>query len=79
MQTSLALFYNDYSVLEQHHCCVAFKLLLKSDSNILVNLDPTQYRLLRKYVCACILATDLTSHGEWSSKLKVTIQLIICY
>jgi len=68
--TSLALLYNDVSVLEQHHCNEAFELLRKADCNILVNLDAEQSKLARKYIIACILATDLAVHGEFMTKLK---------
>jgi len=59
-----------------HHCHETFKLLSNSDMNILVNLDPSQYKLLRKYVCSCILATDLAIHGDFVSQMKTKLDKI---
>jgi len=68
--SSLALLYNDFSVLEQHHCNEAFELLRRPDCHVFINLDPDQYKLARKYIIACILATDLAVHGEFMQRLK---------
>jgi len=56
--------------LEQHHCNEAFELLRRPDCNILINLDSEQYKIARKYIIACILATDLAVHGEFMQRLR---------
>lgn len=38
-RTELALLYNDQSILENHHCRIMFKLLLKPSNNFTVNLS----------------------------------------
>jgi high affinity cGMP-specific 3',5'-cyclic phosphodiesterase 9 len=72
--TTLAMRYNDVSVLENHHCHQAFNILNLPECNILVNLSPDQYKLIRKYITGSILATDLAEHGNWLNKLKTKIQ-----
>jgi hypothetical protein len=69
-KTSLGLLYNDYSVLEQHHCHKAFELLQKPGCNILVNLSEEQYKAFRSIVISCILSTDLSAHANYMAQLK---------
>jgi len=64
------MLYNDTSVLEQHHCYEAFKLLGRKDCNILANLTTDQYKEARKIITACILATDLAEHGKFIGEFK---------
>jgi len=66
--TKKAILYNDFSVLEMHHCHETFKLL--SRLNVLSTLDQTQYKQIRKIICSCILATDLAVHGDFMTQLK---------
>jgi len=72
--TPLGLLYNDYSVLEQHHCHQAFQLLKRPECNILVNLSPEQYKLTRKYIVASILATDLANHGDFMTQFRAKLE-----
>lgn len=60
--TDLAMFYNDQSPLENHHCTTAFKLL--SHSNITEHVLKHQYVAFRDAVIQCILATDLAKHDD---------------
>ena len=62
--SELALRYNDRSVLESHHAAVAFRILCGPKSNILQYFPPSVMRKFRKNVVACILATDMATHGE---------------
>jgi len=61
---SLALRYNDKSILENHHCARAFLLMRKPETAILTGLSEIEYRELRKIVVNCILATDMLKHVE---------------
>jgi hypothetical protein len=66
--SELALRYNDRSVLENHHCSSGFQLLLKFD--LLKGLTTDEFRRFRKVVVDVILATDLTYHVEFVSKMQ---------
>jgi high affinity cGMP-specific 3',5'-cyclic phosphodiesterase 9 len=69
-RTQISILYNDYAVLEQHHCSQTFVLLSNPECNILSTLNDDQYKLIRKYIIACILATDLSVHNDYVSRLK---------
>lgn len=58
----LALVYNDQSVLENHHCATAFRVVERPECDILRGLPKGDYKLFRKLVVAAILATDMTAH-----------------
>ena len=47
---SLAMLYNDTSVLENHHCAVAFKLLKKEGCNILESFSRKKYYAIRHII-----------------------------
>lgn len=68
--------FNDVSVLENHHCSQAFKILGIPDYNIFINLSSEDKILIRKYITSSILATDLAEHGNWVGKLKSKLQNI---
>jgi len=68
--TKLSRLYNDFSVLEQYHCRCAFQLLDSPECNIFVNLSNSQKDLVRKCIVACILSTDLVSHGDYLSQIR---------
>ena len=66
---SLAMLYNDISVLESHHAALTFKLTLADDViNIFKNLENDQYKSLRKDIIDMILATEMTKHFEHLAK-----------
>jgi CheY-like chemotaxis protein/HPt (histidine-containing phosphotransfer) domain-containing protein len=73
-KTPLALIYNDISVLENHHCCIAFRILREKDCNIVENLDPEDYKEFRKTAITTILATDMAQHFEILTKFQTRIQ-----
>ncbi|CAI9727841.1 affinity cGMP-specific 3 3' [Octopus vulgaris] len=60
--TILARTYNDRSPLENHHCDVAFRILEKTD--LLKNLSPQQYTIVRQGIIRCILSTDMAKHNN---------------
>lgn len=59
-----ALRYNDTSVLENHHCAIAFKLLLDPKNDIFELLSEAQYWNVRQIITKMILSTDITNHFE---------------
>ena len=72
----LALIYNDRSVLENHHCAVAFKILQDPNSNLIASFTNEEKKSFRKLVIVSILATDMSHHVELittlDSRLKDT-------
>ncbi|KAH8272827.1 hypothetical protein KR018_001864 [Drosophila ironensis] len=66
---SLAVLYNDLTVLENHHAAITFKLTLGDDKiNIFKNLDKEQYKSARSTIIDMILATEMTRHFEHLAK-----------
>jgi len=53
-----AMIYNDSSVLENHHACETFKILSDPSCNVLSTLSSSDFKLARKHILACIIATD---------------------
>lgn len=60
--SSVALRYNDVSVLENHHAALASELL--RDTGLLALLPAATSRHVRSMVLACILSTDMTMHFD---------------
>ena len=44
-KSRLAMIYNDRSVLENHHLSVAFRLLQNPDIDILLGLEPDEFKV----------------------------------
>eukprot|EP00903_Cladosiphon_okamuranus_P015616 g14420.t1 len=72
-QHSLALTYNDVSILENFHLSEAFFLLRKDECNFFRDVAPDMARELRQIMVSMVLATDLKHHfdvlGEFNSHL----------
>lgn len=68
--SALAIRYNDQSVLENHHCTMALKILQEEDTNLLVNLSSTAKKQFRYELIASIMATDMQSHFLLASELE---------
>ena len=60
--SDLAMLYNDDTVLERHHCSMAFRILNTKDSNPLSKLNPADKLAFRRLVTAAIMATDMSQH-----------------
>ena len=71
---SIALRYNDRSVLENMHAALTFQILLKSDSNLVADLTKPNYMAFRKVVIALILATDLQKHMAKQAEFKAALE-----
>mmetsp|Transcript_24408 Transcript_24408/g.45440 ORF Transcript_24408/g.45440 Transcript_24408/m.45440 type:complete len:936 (+) Transcript_24408:181-2988(+) len=62
MRSDLAILYNDTSVLENHHCSTAFRLMNKEGLGIFDGLEFAERAEIRKMMIACIIATDMHYH-----------------
>jgi len=65
-----AIRYNDLSVLENHHCAIAFKLLLDPKNDIFELMSEAQYWNIRQIIIKMILSTDISNHFEQISTFK---------
>ena len=72
--STLAIRYNDESVLENHHAATAFNLLTKKNMNIFEKMHFDDFELFRKFVIRGIIHTDIKLHfsdlAEFSEKLN---------
>ena len=73
-ESTLAVTYNDVSVLENMHICVAWNLLMKSKCNILCNLNKEQRKRFRKVMIDSVLATDMSQHSIHSETLEKLVE-----
>ena len=56
------------------HVSQAFKMITKDDFNIFDLLKPEEYRLVRRRIIECVLATDMSNHTKIISTLKYKIE-----
>jgi len=70
LMTPVAIMHNDQSVLENHHCTVAWTLVQHRKTNIISGLSPTEQREFRTMMVQIILGTDMTLHVELFSDFK---------
>jgi 3'5'-cyclic nucleotide phosphodiesterase len=68
---SRALLYNDRSVLENHHCASAFKIL--QEFNFAIGMDRKTYAYWRGFVVDMVLATDLAHHFSLLTAFKTKV------
>lgn len=69
MRHTKAIRYNDKSVLENHHCAIAFKLLLDPQNDVFELLSEAQYWGVRQTIVKMIMSSDFSNHFEQISKL----------
>eukprot|EP00568_Trieres_chinensis_P004841 CAMPEP_0183291906 /NCGR_PEP_ID=MMETSP0160_2-20130417/1157_1 /TAXON_ID=2839 ORGANISM="Odontella Sinensis, Strain Grunow 1884" /NCGR_SAMPLE_ID=MMETSP0160_2 /ASSEMBLY_ACC=CAM_ASM_000250 /LENGTH=524 /DNA_ID=CAMNT_0025452777 /DNA_START=12 /DNA_END=1586 /DNA_ORIENTATION=+ len=73
-KTSLALIYNDKSVLENMHASHAFTKLMgedaKPDIDILAGMTDRQKHTVRQFAIEAVLHTDMTTHFSTVDALK---------
>uniref|UniRef100_A0A7S4T1X7 Phosphodiesterase n=1 Tax=Alexandrium monilatum TaxID=311494 RepID=A0A7S4T1X7_9DINO len=62
--SNVALRYNDFSVLENHHASVTCTALQEEQPNLLANLELSQRQRLRQVVINSILNTDMIKHKD---------------
>ena len=61
-QSNLALKYNNNSVLENHHCSLAFYLIHSKEIKLLENLERDDFIIVRDMIVECVLSTDMKHH-----------------
>ncbi|KAL3310427.1 hypothetical protein Ciccas_011009, partial [Cichlidogyrus casuarinus] len=71
---SLAILYNDSSVLENHHLAVAFTLLNQDGCDMFVNMNRKQRLSLRRMIIDMVLATDMSKHMGLLADLKTMVE-----
>ena len=67
---SLAIQYNDISVLENMHCSTIFLTLDQPAKNVFKNLSNEDWLIMRKLMIYMILETDMSRHFEILGKFK---------
>eukprot|EP00899_Mesostigma_viride_P003718 jgi/Mesvir1/13347/Mv16861-RA.1 len=67
---TLALRYNDLTVLENYHVSEAFFLMAEADLNILEGLNADDFKYVRRMVIEIVLASDLKRHFEMVEAFK---------
>lgn len=73
--STLAIRYNDDSVLENFHAASAFEILCRRRYNIFAKLDTDVYRQVRRTIIACVLATDLAKGNAHIVEFTNTVLL----
>ena len=70
--TSLALLYNDVSVLENHHVATLFRIVNDPTVNadIFARLSKEQFREVRAVIIKSVLGTDMRYHFESTNLFK---------
>ena len=78
LDLTVCLFYNnnnkDVSVLENYHVSETFKIIQKEGNNLFEKLSTSQYRLVRKRMIECILATDMANHAHHFNYFKSKLE-----
>ena len=65
---------NDTDVLEAYHISQTFKLIMSNEKyNIFSELNNENYRLIRKRMIGCVLATDMIFHNKQFNFVKDNI------
>ena len=72
--SELAIFYNDKSVLENHHCARLFQVLKDPACDLFASLGKAQRREVRDMIVTMILGTDMGVHFKNVDRLKATIE-----
>jgi len=75
-QSPLALLYNDQSILENHHCSFACKVLARTENNLFANLGTEESKNARSKLIQCILATDMSNHFDVIDKFKLKVDTV---
>lgn len=66
----LALKYNDKSVLENHHCSLAFYLIYSKEIKLFENIDEKNISIIRNIIIESVLSTDIKYHSELIDLIK---------
>jgi len=69
------LLLSDQSVLENYHVAEAFKIINSNAKfDIFVDLNKEEYKVIRKRIIGCVLATDMTLHTKEYTYLKMKLE-----
>ena len=69
----IAIKYNDASVLENMHISESFSIInTYSDCNIFEKKEKNDYKIFRKQMIECVLATDMANHKNYLD-IKLTL------
>jgi len=68
--SSLAVRYNDQSILEHHHSASLFALLAEKELDIFSGLSKAEFQLVRKIVCSAVLGTDMALHSKHLTQMQ---------
>jgi cAMP-specific phosphodiesterase 4 len=74
LHSSLALRYNDRSVLENHHCSFAYMVMDAPGCNVLTSMTSNHREEMRNLVVNMVLATDVAKHFYEYGLLKARLQ-----
>jgi len=67
----IAIKYNDASVLENMHISESFSIInTYSDCNIFEGMEKNDYKIFRKQMIECVLATDMANHKNYLDLMK---------
>lgn len=72
--TDRAIRYNDVSVQENYHVAESFSIMSRSESSFLETLPAEDFKVFRKRMIGCILATDMAKHAADFSALKSLVE-----
>ena len=65
----------DLSVLENYHLSESFKIInFISNCNIFSELSKDEYKIMRKRIIECVLATDMTLHNKEYNLMKMKLE-----
>jgi hypothetical protein len=73
-RSKVATKYNDVSVLENYHISSAFKVISHPSCNIFSDLRVEEYRVIRKRIIECVLATDMAKHTKSQTTIKIKLE-----
>lgn len=73
-RSSLAVLYNDSSVLENFHSALTFSVLSHSFCNIFESLAQAEVKEIRSHMISLILATDMKTHFSALSRFRAARQ-----
>ncbi|CAK9015645.1 5'-cyclic phosphodiesterase 4C (DPDE1) (PDE21), partial [Durusdinium trenchii] len=74
--SSLALLYNDVSVLENFHASKTFQILKKDGCNLLHTLTSSSRSYVRDIIIKAILSTDISKHFKFVADIKAKVQSV---
>ena len=75
--SDLAIIYNDKSVLENHHCSTAFRLMRRKECAVLNSLSTSSARDIRKTIVTSVLATDMAVHFQIGNEIAQKASLAV--